>query len=835
MIREWKKESYRIILLLLGVLSAVCGFLSAFATTINGLDSYTAVLLVTALTGSCALFVIHYMENTVVSKRIRIVTGCIIVFVCIFSFSLLQLSFFGLVNEMKIGIQFDGVLDAEGFLLLGTLILCFINGELLYKRRNIAAVIIDGAILFSPMLFGRMPSTFYMTLFLVFLAGFFSIKGKASSKTNVLIPIETMLAVTIICIFVNVIFPQKSFQQWKVFENVRARFITAFENDELPATEHVMTNGGVNGGKVGNIDEISYSNQTMLVLRSGITGSVYLKGFTGNVFENNQWRDYNNNEYSTEQTDYKEMFEKLAEDGIDPARQTAILLTAMEHSQETYQMLNYDLSDYLGRIIRRRYTVIYEGAQTVFSYIPYGSLYSIQKKSAYDGYFLNSKESISTYGYVVNANDYDFWKELSETYEGDNQYLNEYFAWEKLYREYVYDRNTVISAEQKNTIDNAKNPVPVYAGDGTMQQVLNYTEEIKKYFAEHYTYTLAPGQVPEGKDVFQYFLNENPNGYCSYFATSAALIFKNAGIPCRYVEGYAAFVSEEMAAASEEVTESRNSSAFSATDTYTSYTIDVTDTSAHAWVEIYMDGYGWIPIDVTPGYQNRQDTQYYQQQENSVNVDILREHSLEEEIEEEPLQDIEDEEQNLEPPPSHIKDRYDSIAEYMKDNTTKRIDFKIVMPIIGRYLLRLFLIALCILAVLALVALGFIVPAVIGIRRMKKNFILHENQTPQEDMLQILAIYAYIEKLGRFLKCSRRIDESYDDFSNRLKECKDYFETAQVDEIIKSVQKVSFGRGNIGKKEMESALTAVGKISELSYKELGKIRKILYRYVWHLG
>ena len=29
--------------------------------------------------------------------------------------------------------------------------------------------------------------------------------------------------------------------------------------------------------------------------------------------------------------------------------------------------------------------------------------------------------------------------------------------------------------------------------------------------------------------------------------------------------------------------------------------VSVPDSAAHAWVEIYLDGYGWYPVEVTPG------------------------------------------------------------------------------------------------------------------------------------------------------------------------------------------------------------------------------------------
>lgn len=31
-------------------------------------------------------------------------------------------------------------------------------------------------------------------------------------------------------------------------------------------------------------------------------------------------------------------------------------------------------------------------------------------------------------------------------------------------------------------------------------------------------------------------------------------------------------------------------------------TVSLTGQDAHAWVEVYFDGVGWLPVDVTPGY-----------------------------------------------------------------------------------------------------------------------------------------------------------------------------------------------------------------------------------------
>lgn len=80
---------------------------------------------------------------------------------------------------------------------------------------------------------------------------------------------------------------------------------------------------------------------------------------------------------------------------------------------------------------------------------------------------------------------------------------------------------------------------------------------------------------------------ENKEGYCSHFATLATLMFRAYGIPARYVEGY--YVYPDWKELDEY--EGRNR-----------IELEVTDENAHAWTEIYIEGYGWMPVEVTPDY-----------------------------------------------------------------------------------------------------------------------------------------------------------------------------------------------------------------------------------------
>ena len=113
---------------------------------------------------------------------------------------------------------------------------------------------------------------------------------------------------------------------------------------------------------------------------------------------------------------------------------------------------------------------------------------------------------------------------------------------------------------------------------------------IKTWLRDNCEYSLNAGKLPGGKDFSVYFLTENRKGSCSHFATSAALLCRYAGIPARYVEGYVIKPDDFDSEAS-----------FGAMET-----VNVTDARAHAWVEVYINGFGWYPIEFTSGYGNVQ-------------------------------------------------------------------------------------------------------------------------------------------------------------------------------------------------------------------------------------
>jgi transglutaminase-like putative cysteine protease len=90
-----------------------------------------------------------------------------------------------------------------------------------------------------------------------------------------------------------------------------------------------------------------------------------------------------------------------------------------------------------------------------------------------------------------------------------------------------------------------------------------------------FTYDEHPPQVA-GVPPLVSFVTETRRGYCQHFAGAMALMLRYLGIPARVAAGFAS-------------------------GTYSNDHWTVTDHDAHTWVEVWFDGYGWLPFDPTPG------------------------------------------------------------------------------------------------------------------------------------------------------------------------------------------------------------------------------------------
>ena len=105
------------------------------------------------------------------------------------------------------------------------------------------------------------------------------------------------------------------------------------------------------------------------------------------------------------------------------------------------------------------------------------------------------------------------------------------------------------------------------------------------YLAENYRYNIDPPSPTTGDPVAE-FLLVSKEGYCVQFATALTLMMRRLGFPARYVEGY---IANEFKAAKGDYP----------------YSCTVTDKKAHAWTEVWLDGFGWMVYEATPGFSYR--------------------------------------------------------------------------------------------------------------------------------------------------------------------------------------------------------------------------------------
>lgn len=95
-----------------------------------------------------------------------------------------------------------------------------------------------------------------------------------------------------------------------------------------------------------------------------------------------------------------------------------------------------------------------------------------------------------------------------------------------------------------------------------------------------YPYSLEIPPPPSTGDISAYFLFELKRGYCDYYATAMTVLARAAGIPARFVVGYASGVYNQE--------EGRSI---------------ITEADAHSWVEVYFPGIGWIEFEPTAGLE----------------------------------------------------------------------------------------------------------------------------------------------------------------------------------------------------------------------------------------
>lgn len=146
----------------------------------------------------------------------------------------------------------------------------------------------------------------------------------------------------------------------------------------------------------------------------------------------------------------------------------------------------------------------------------------------------------------------------------------EYEQYEDRYKKFVEEHYLNIDRETKDYM------LEIAKEQSFNKYANNLPEKIAEYVMNIGVYSMAYNtQLDQEDNVAIAFIENYKEGTCKHFATVATLLFRALNVPARYVVGYM-------------------------TETTAGEWVQLTADDAHAWVEFYVDGFGWKMLEVTP-------------------------------------------------------------------------------------------------------------------------------------------------------------------------------------------------------------------------------------------
>lgn len=409
--------------------------------------------------------------------------------------------------------------------------------------------------------FNVIPPIYIFILSFIYIFGVGALGRKNEMFRTPVIIMVMVLAVSVFCL---IVLPPSKYKQPAVFDMIGNVFLEArggIGNSSSDAEGE--NNSGINRGdindmsKLGEADIIRHNNEitcTYTTLPTGSTQYLPNRECLYYRYGSNMW------------------YKKTYEEGAD--QYNRLMMVTVENDKKLKDYLDGGTGDYDELVRKYVFEIAYhDGFRRVFRYEPDKSLFDKLKSVARGNVEMESENPFQK---KSSGKDYN-----SSVIEN------------------VRDTYTQIDDESKAVVQTVFGSSKIE----TVNDIYDYIDYVKKVFSTNYRYTKAPGRIPEGEDFAEYFLLESKEGYCTYFATGAVLAFRSAGIPARYVEGYA--VEDSVIKEGRDVLETdylyRELTKNKNPDRRINVKeVDVLDSYAHAWAEVFIEGVGWIVVEVTP-------------------------------------------------------------------------------------------------------------------------------------------------------------------------------------------------------------------------------------------
>lgn len=441
--------------------------------------------------------------------------------------------------------------DALSFVLLASVLLTEIVWFLAAKRQIIITCIVAVLILFLQLMTGNISVLGCGSTVLAVIGLIISDNDMHISKRGVIWTCSTGL-ILCLCLFV---FPKEQIESIDIlrYDTKTAIHTLRYGEDSLPQ------------GNVRDAAALHANNDAkMMQVSSNQQKDIYLRAFVGGIYQDGIWKAMPKSTYRNE---HFGMLAWLKSRNFDPLTQSAAY-----HELDT----NHDEPE------RNTLEINVSGASRCYLYTP-ASLEKISSLIVKDmddtrimsKGFLGRKNYKMTEFSGIKPSELTVaseWLNYPETKE-----QKDYTESEAVYRDFVYETYTAADTRVYHKLKDLFWNDYEAENDGIFSAV----EQIRKKLRQYLSYTEEPAAAPTGKEPILWALTSSHEGNAIVYASIATEALRVHGIPTRYIEGY--YISEK---------------AFSENDNI----VSVTGRNAHAWIEVYFDGIGWLPLDVTPGY-----------------------------------------------------------------------------------------------------------------------------------------------------------------------------------------------------------------------------------------
>lgn len=339
-------------------------------------------------------------------------------------------------------------------------------------------------------------------------------------------------------------------------------------NKTVEMVQRLQKMTGIGDGILSNTAP-KYSGDTMLkvTIPAKPKEDIYLRGFTGNQYENGRW-------YEETDTFYNEFSQKQA-------------ITILNQG--------YHYASYLSKVDRYDMSIKYTWKNhDKYSLVPYfasvggGKMPDIEEKAD-----LSILRGISTRSYRV-----EYFAPSGKMLDDSALFLfdsgvpgekafGERAHIYKKYNNYVQKNGCLLP---QNGLEDTRKLAKTLKENGNVDVNMNSYRDVVKSMRQVMnqlaSYSQDLDQKPYNLDYVEYFLFYQKKGFCEHFATAGAVLFRAMGVPARYASGYRISTDEFQ----------QNPDG--------TFTANVPDSDSHAWTEVYLDNFGWQVADMTPSSED---------------------------------------------------------------------------------------------------------------------------------------------------------------------------------------------------------------------------------------